>query len=113
MTMKLGIVVIAILLAALIALNPGPDRFEKVLESKIRDELQQSGTEMVGEAGGVLGDFLGVQVAPLAGAAFQRENFYVFSLYSLDLNGEEEGGTWKFLGIANTFLPLEQPDFNR
>lgn len=111
--MKFGIALIAVILVALIVLNPGPDRFEEVVEAEIRKELRHSGTEMAGDTGGALGDLLGTQVAPLAASTFQRENFYAFSLYSLDLNGEEEGGAWKFLGVVNTFIPLEQPDFDR
>lgn len=110
--MKVGVVLVAVVLTGLIVLNPGPDRFQDILENELREELRHSGTEMAGETGGALGDFLGAQMAPLAGAAFQRENVYVLSIYSLDLNGEQEGGAWKFLGIANTFFPLEQPDFD-
>jgi hypothetical protein len=40
-----------------------------------------------------------------------RKNYFVFSTYTIDLDGPDEvGNEWEFLGIADQFIQTEQPE---
>ena len=90
-------------------LNPEPEAFREYLEA----EAAARAREEAGEAGNRVSDFidtrLGRRVSEMASDAFERENYYVASVYEADLNGRFPGGEWKFLGIAGWFTPIESP----
>ncbi len=100
---------ILILIAVLLAVfNPDESDFKAFVRDK-------SG-EMVGEqVGGRLGDVLGSLGGGMAADAVlrvtRRDNYYVFSTYTVDLDGPAAtGNEWKFLGIATQFVELHRPD---
>lgn len=101
-----GLLVVA---GALYVLNPGPDKFKQFLQVEIADRAE----ERIGGEGnsvtGFLAERLGRAAGEVGSQAFDRENYYLASVYTADLNGRQPGGAWKFLGIAGWFFPLEDP----
>ena len=53
---------------------------------------------------------LGQEAGDLTSAAFDREDYYLASVYAVDINGRRPGGEWAFLGIAGQFFPLDTPE---
>ena len=110
----LGLLVLA---GILYVLKPGPDKFKEFLreeiaeqaETRAREAGQAAGGDLGGDVAGVIADRLGRRAGDMASDAFMRDNYYVASVYTADLNGRRPGGAWKFLGIAGWFLPLERP----
>lgn len=102
----------------LYALNPGPEKFREFLQEELAAQAEQrareAGEATAGELGGDVAGFLaarlGRRAGDLASDAFERDDYYVASVYTADLNGRRPGGAWKFLGIAGWFVPLEQPE---
>ena len=106
-----GLFLLAILLYVL---NPGPDTFKRFIQEEVADRA----AEEAGEAPGLFGDVasvvarrIGREAGGMASDAFERDNYHLASVYHFDMNGRSPGGEWKFLGIANWFIPLETPDF--
>jgi hypothetical protein len=104
------------LAAVLFVLNPGPDKFRLFLqerlaeqaESRAREAGEQIGGSVAGSVGGFLAQRLGRRGGDIAADLFEREDYYVASVYSADLNGRQPGGEVSFLGIAGWFFPLEE-----
>lgn len=109
-----GLIVVA---GILYVLNPGPDKFQEFLREEVARQAevraQEAGQAVGGQIGGDVAGFiaqrLGRRAGDMASEAFERENYYVASVYTADLNGRSPGGAWKFLGIAGWFVPLERP----
>jgi len=110
-----GLIVVA---GILFVLNPGPEKFKEYLQTELAAQAEararQAGERVGGEVGGAAAGFLAERLGRRAGGAasdfFGRENYYVASIYTADLNGRQPGGAWTFLGIAGWFIPLEKPD---
>lgn len=106
-----GLLLVAVVLAAL---NPGPTKFEEFLQETIAREAAERVDSATGGLGSGVADFLadriGREVGELASQAFERDNYYVWSVYRVDLNGRQPGGEVEFLGIANSFIPLKMPE---
>ena len=51
--------------------------------------------------------------AAVATDLVERENYYVASVYTFDLNGRMPGGEARYLGIAGWFTPLEDEEDRR
>ena len=111
----LGLIVVA---AVLFVLNPGPDKFKEYLTTELAEQAEararEAGERVGGEFGGAAAGFLAERLGRRAGDAasdfFGRENYYLASIYTADLNGRQPGGAWKFLGIAGWFIPIEKPN---
>ncbi len=111
----LGLILLA---GILYVLNPGPDKFKEFLREELAEQAAErareagevAGGELGGNVAGFIADRLGRRAGDLASDAFGREDYYVASVYTADLNGRRPGGAWKFLGIAGWFVPLEQPE---
>ena len=109
-----------LVVTALYFLNPGPAQFETFLEREggryAAEAAGDVGEQVAGGTGREVASWLaervGREVAGEASRAFERENYHVASTYSVDLNGRRPGGEWTFLGIANVFFPIEQPEIN-
>lgn len=99
------------MLLALIALfifNPEMEDFQVFVEAQSEQILQQE----LGD--GALGRALSSAGSRLAGSYIERvterNNYFVFSTYTIDLDGPEgEDEEWRFLGIATHFIELERP----
>lgn len=111
----LGLLLVA---GALYVLNPGPEKFKEFLRVELAAQAEAraraAGEEIAGNVGGAAAGFLaerlGRRAGDIASDAFEREDYYVASVYTADLNGRSPGGAWKFLGIAGWFFPIEQPE---
>lgn len=90
-------------------LNPGPEAFREYLEAEATARARAEAGETGDRVSDFLGTRLGRRVSQLASDAFERENYYVASVYRADLNGRFPGGEWTFLGVAGWFTPLERP----
>ncbi len=106
-----GLMLVAVVLAAL---NPGEEAFKEFLQERAAREIaERAGEATGGLSGGVtdfLSDRLGRAAGGLASQAFERDDYYVWSVYRLDVNGREPGGEIEFLGIASKFFPLKMPE---
>jgi hypothetical protein len=114
-TLVLGLLVVA---GALFVLNPGPDKFRLFLQERLAEQAEAraraSGERIGGGLGGDIGGFLAQRVGrrggDLAADLFEREDYYLASVYAVDFNGRQPGGEVSFLGIAGWFFPLEEVD---
>lgn len=110
-----GLVAVGVLLYVL---NPGPAEFQRFLQHDLAERAEAAAREAAGgegaDIGGTMGTFIaeriGREVGGVASQEFERENYHVASVYRVDLNGENDGGEWAFLGLANWFVPIEQPE---
>lgn len=108
----LGLILAAVVLAAM---NPGPEAFTEFLRERIAAEVAGRADEAAGGRlpSGVtdfLADRLGQAAAEAVDQEFMRDNYYVCSVYRVDLNAWREGGEVEFLGIAGRFFPLRAPE---
>jgi hypothetical protein len=60
--------------------------------------------------GSFLAERIGREIGGATGYDYDRTDYYVASVYRIDLNGPEDGGAWAFLGLANWFIPIEHPE---
>ena len=96
------LLLLAIIGLLLVITNPSPEDFKDYLKEHLYNEFKKEQ-----QSGGILGDLLAKGVAgisaELASSTMRRENYYVFSIYSVKLDTAQER---KFLGIAGQFVPL-------
>jgi hypothetical protein len=104
-----SLLVLVLIVVLLAVFNPDEQDFKAF----VRDHAG----EMVGSraGGGRLGDVLGSLGGGLAADAVmrvtRRDNYYIFSTYTVDLTrGAATAQEWKFLGIATQFIELKRPD---
>lgn len=107
-----GLLATAVLLAVL---NPGEAQFREFLQQRIAAEAAEradaaTGGRLGDRVTGFLADRLGRAAGEVLAHGFERDNYYVASVYRADLNGWREGGEVEFLGIAGKFFPLTAPD---
>ena len=97
-----------ILAIALFLFNPDTEEFEDFIENKTTEYFQnEAGDSKLGESlaelGGSLSSLLARQVT-------DRDNYLLFSLYTIDLDGEGNSESeWRFLGIAGQFFEVHHP----
>lgn len=110
----LGLVLIA---GVLYLLNPGPEKFRAFLQEHLSEQAEvrarEAGEQIGGDIGGGVGSIvaqrLGRSGGDLAADLFEREDYYLASVYAVDLNGRQPGGEVSFLGIAGWFFSLDEP----
>ena len=98
-------------LGTLVLFNPSQDRFAAFVEERTLDVVSENARVGAGPLfGDLTGTFAGEVAGALAAGGVARENYGVFSVYTLDLNGRHnEGGAWRFLGVGGQFFELEHP----
>jgi len=102
--MKIVVAVLAIAIAMAV-LNPSMDDFRTHVEDTVGDRIS---AETRSDA---LQRFGAGAIALLAEQVTVRKNYFVFSTYTIDLDGPDRtGNDWHFLGIAGTFLQLRAPE---
>ena len=98
----------------LYVLNPGPEAFEAFLrlDRAERTEAAQRAADstLTGTSRTLLADRVGREIAGPAAVPFDRTDYHVASLYRIDDNADRAGGEWTYLGLANWFVAIEQPD---
>lgn len=107
--MRTTIIVVLIALATLFYLNPGMDEFKSYVESRSEEILlQEVGDNTFGQ---ILSDVGSSLAGRFVDRVTERNNFFVFSLYTIDLEQDnEECDNWIFLGIAGRFIELQKPE---
>ncbi|MFN3596149.1 MAG: hypothetical protein ACK41D_02635 [Rubricoccaceae bacterium] len=113
--MRVLLIGAALVALLLYALNPGPERFREFLREEAgryaeQQARQRAGGGAAGDVAGFLAGRLGRDFGSAASDAFRRDNYHLFSIYEVDLLPRRPGGEFRFLGIANVFLPLERPE---
>lgn len=106
--MRTGIVAAVLGVIALTIFNPGMDQFRLFIADQAETViLEETGDNLLGRAlSGAGGSLAGQYIDRIT----VRDNFILFSTYTIDLDGREEGEEhWSFLGIAGQFLELERP----
>ncbi len=104
-----SLILLLILVVLLAIFNPGMEDFQAFA----RDITGEMISGQVGDSG--LGSILSGLGGSLAASNIDRltvrDNYYIFSTYTIDLDGpSREGNEWKFLGIATQFIELHRPD---
>ena len=107
------LVLLALLAVLLAVFNPGMDDFTAFAREKAGEfaagEAGRSG--IGGEAGRILGGVVGGLAGSNIERVTRRDNKYLWSTYTVDLDGPvATGNEWKFLGIATQFIELQRPD---
>ena len=106
--MRTGLVVAVLAVIALAFFNPGMDEFRTFIRTQAEGMIQrETGDTALGRAlSGVGGNLAGQYVDRIT----DRNNYFVFSTYTVDLDGNEsEDEDWRFLGIAGRFFELDRP----
>jgi hypothetical protein len=88
----------------LFATNPEQPEFDQFVRTTV--------TSKVASGDALVDMFAGGLVSGLAKENSLRKNYYLFSIYTVDLSilamlGQNVPNQVKFLGIANQFIPLE------
>ena len=116
-----GIAGLGLLVAGLMATNPGQDRYNAFAAETLQNEVRSSfcqGKELdswLGDLGKALGNICeaAIEQGSLVGEEdlknfiddnTQRQNFWVFSLYTTEIPALQV----KSLGILNRFIPIQQ-----
>lgn len=101
------------LIAGLWVSNPTEPQFkafaEAQIEARIQDEMSKrsfGGSELGAYLKGMASEFL----SKFAERNVVRKNYYVFSIFILDVPEDVDKKDWRFLGIAGQFIPLERPE---
>ena len=99
---SLTILLIAGLTIMLAITNPSTEDFKDYLKEEMFSQYKEEH-----KSGGILGDLLTKGIAgiaaELASATTQRENYYIFSIYTVQLDTSKPR---KYLGIAGQFISL-------
>ena len=103
-----------ILVAGLLyLLNPGPVAFQEFLQAEAAARAREAGDASGDGVTDFLDDRLGRRAGRVDVEDVERTDYYVASVYRVDLNGRFPGGEWEYLGIAGWFTPIERPDDDR
>ena len=98
------LVALLAILVAMAVLNPEMRDFRDYVENTVGDRLA---AEIDSDALKQLG---AGAVALLAEQVSVRKNYFVFSTYTIDLDGpDRKGSDWLFLGIGDMFFQLREP----
>ncbi len=100
------------LTAFLYVTNPDKEDFKEYIAARIEREIQKetSPGDQTAEIFKPFAEGLARLGAGLGATFSRRDNYYLFSIYTLDLPDPEGGrqAAWKYLGIAKMFIPLQQ-----
>lgn len=101
-------VTLILVLILLAIFNPTPDAFEQMVEKRASEMV--AGEAGGGKFGALLGNVTGAAAANTLMRVTERKNYYVASVYTIDLDGiAGTANEWKFLGIATQFVELQRP----
>ncbi|SRR5690554_6923476 len=107
--MRTAFVTMILAIIALMYFNPDMDDFRLFVEDRSEQFLlEETGDDAFGRALSGIGSSL---AGTFVDRITTRRNFFVFSTYTIDLDGpQEEGNEWRFVGIAGRFLTTEEPE---
>jgi len=96
------IAVIALIGALLFVLNPDDAAFGNFVQTTVTSRL--SGNSGTNSLGNFLAKTAGSIAGSLAKGVYTRHNYYLFSVYDLNLKAIGFKGTTQYLGIAGLFF---------
>jgi len=97
--MKLKIALLIIILGLLALTNPSMDDFKLAAEERVKTEMEKKS-----ELEQALGNLFGGTLSSLIASKTKRSNYFLFSVYSLNVNKED----YKYIGVASLFVPLQK-----
>jgi hypothetical protein len=107
--MRIFLLAAAIIAIALVLTNPGPDAFERFVEETVAEVLAAELSDL--PAGPLVGQMGGALASRLARRYTVRDNYLLFSIYTLELRAAGiTTDDWRFLGIGTAFIELDRPD---
>lgn len=104
--------ILGVLVGTMALFNPTEDDFRAFVTERaseaVSDRARSAGgrlfSDVVGSVGGTL-------AGAVAARTVRRDNYFVVSLYTIDIDGPQRNGEeWRFLGLAKQFIPLSQPE---
>lgn len=102
------------ILAALWYYNPTEAQFHTFVKDRVATEIDKEATKQ-GATDNPLVDMIkglaSSQLSKLAERNVKRDNYFVASMYTIDLPPKIADKDWKFIGVAGQFFPLERPEF--
>ncbi len=107
--MRLPLLMAALAAILLFLFNPDMEDFSVFAkeQSAVLMEDQLGGSALARMLAGAGSDLVGGAVA----RATERNNYFLFSTYTLDFDGDNrEGNEWRFLGVAGMFFELDRPE---
>lgn len=106
--MRIGLVLLLTIAGVLYLYNPSPRDFQEYVQNQTSKHLQQTlGRSAIGRAFADAGADL---TAVLARKSARRDNYYLWSIYTVDPDGDDgEQDYWRFLGIGGQFFLIERP----
>ncbi len=107
--MRLSVLVLIVVLAALAVTNPSRADFRAFAEAHSERLLrQETGDSALGRAlAGAGASLASAYIEEMA----ERQSYVFFSTFTLDLDGPERAGNeWRFLGIGGQFVEWERPE---
>jgi hypothetical protein len=110
--MRTGIVTALLAAIALAFFNPSMDDFSLFVRAQSEQILiDETGDTSLGRALSAFGSRL---AGDYVHRVTERRNYFVFSTYTIDLDGPERtGNEWRFLGIGGRFIELDRPEVLR
>lgn len=107
--MRATVVILLLVVVALAWSNPGMEAFKEYTEGHAEQLLlRETGDTRVGR---VLSEVGGSLAGAFVDRVSERDNYLLFSVYSIDLDGEEDAeAEWRFLGVAGQFIEFQKPE---
>ena len=102
------LVTLVLVLVLLAIFNPTPDAFQRMVEGRASEMVAAEAGG--GKFGALVGSVTGDAAARTLMRVTERKNYYVASVYTIDLDGiAGTANEWRFLGIATQFVELQRP----
>lgn len=98
------IFIVFIMLIGLFIANPTKEDFNDFASSFIQEEVKNANITSSKLIDGLLGILSGKIAGATVDKAFIRKNYYLFSIYELELFEIN----YRFVGILNSFIPLKK-----
>ena len=106
--MRTGLVVLILAVIALALFNPDMEDFQMFVQTHTEELIREEmGDGLLSEALSSLGSSL---AADHVDEVTERDNYLIFSTYTIDVDRNDDGDEWRFLGMAGQFLELERPE---
>ena len=108
--MRTALVALSLVVIVLLVFNPDRTDFNTFIQEQSENLVLREVGE--GEAGRALAAVGGGLARAYVNSITQRRNFFVFSTYTMDFDGEDGADDeWRFVGLGGQFFELDRPAF--